>query len=211
MRLAILGGTGFIGLVLLRKAVAAGHQVRVLARTPGKLGPLASQVEVVQGDMFDPASLQALIRDVDAVISAAGPPIRGRHDSAPYEKATASLIDATKRAGVRRLITLAGAVARLPGESLGFRRTLMRWIFTPLIGGIIRTKDLEMALVAASGLDWTVVRPPATTKGKPTGTVKATDRALAGGKIDVEDLADFILSLLATDQWNGKAPTVASG
>lgn len=42
MKLALLGSTGFVGKVLTIKALAQGHQLKVLARSPEKLGGPAS-------------------------------------------------------------------------------------------------------------------------------------------------------------------------
>lgn len=210
MRLAILGSTGFVGKVLLEKATARGHRVKALARSPEKLGELAGKVEVVRGDIHDAASLRELVRDVDAVISVAGPPLKGRHDSAHHASATRVLVEAMRATGVRRLITVAGAAARVPGGTLGFKQTLLRAVLSTLKPDLIRTKDLELEIVAASGLDWTVIRPPIIGNGKPAGKVRALEGELAGMKVDVQDLTDFMLALLETREWNGKAPVVAS-
>lgn len=48
MKLAILGSTGFVGTVLIQKALAQGHQIKVLVRSPEKLGSLKNRVEIVQ-------------------------------------------------------------------------------------------------------------------------------------------------------------------
>jgi len=64
--------------------------------------------------------------------------------------------------------------------------------------------------IAASGLNWTVIRPPLIGSGNATGSVAASEADMTGMKIDVEDIADFILSLLKTNEWDCKAPIVSS-
>jgi nucleoside-diphosphate-sugar epimerase len=78
-RVAVTGATGFVGSHVIRRLVAAGHPVRILARrmpitalTPEK--PL----EVVLGDLDDQAALHRLVDGVDAVIHLAGV-IKARH------------------------------------------------------------------------------------------------------------------------------------
>lgn len=209
MRLAIIGATGFIGGRLARKALEAGHEVRALVRRP--LADLDGRIEVVRGDMSMPGALAELASGVAAIVSTAGPPRTGRHDSAPYGAAMQALVAAAAHAGVRRLITIAGAAARLPGERLGVKRTLLRWLLSTIVmPDVIRTKDIESRIVAGSSLDWTIVRPPIVRQDAPTGTVFATDTDLAGLGVDVEDLADFILGLLGSTEWVRRAPTVAS-
>lgn len=211
MIIAVLGGTGFVGQRLVRKALAAGHGVRALVRRPEALGDVATKVEAVRGEMADGQALAALVTGVDAVICLVGPPRQGKHDSAPHEAAMRALVAATRDAGVKRIVTVAGAAARLPGESLGARRSLLRFVLERLVmPDVIRTKDLEVRAVVESGLDWTIVRPPRIGRGRPSGSVKATDTDLAGTGIDVEDMAAFLLSLVETGAWIRRAPTVAS-
>lgn len=53
-------------------------------------------------------------------------------------------------------------------------------------------------VVRASGLDWTIVRPPRLTDGPRTGTYRtATDRNVRGGlRLSRADLADYVLRCL---------------
>ncbi len=68
MRILVTGATGYIGGRLVPLLLARGHQVRVLARDPRRLAERgwADQVEVVQGDLADPASLQGSAEEMDA-------------------------------------------------------------------------------------------------------------------------------------------------
>jgi putative NADH-flavin reductase len=74
-RLIIFGATGSLGRHVLRQALAAGHQVTVLVRTPAKLpaeaGPLVS---IHTGDLnaLAPADLAGLVSGHDALINCAG-------------------------------------------------------------------------------------------------------------------------------------------
>jgi putative NADH-flavin reductase len=71
-RVTILGATGALGRHVLRQAVAAGHDVTVLVRTPSKLLPdVRDRVSVHAGDLSTYVPLD-LIRGHDALISCAG-------------------------------------------------------------------------------------------------------------------------------------------
>jgi nucleoside-diphosphate-sugar epimerase len=75
MRVLVTGGTGFIGSHAVVAFVRAGHDVRVLARTPAKARALFEDrgvaVEVVAGDMTDRDSVRAALEGCDAVLHAA--------------------------------------------------------------------------------------------------------------------------------------------
>jgi putative NADH-flavin reductase len=71
-RLLILGATGSLGRHVLRQAVAAGHDVSVLVRTPAKLPPeVSGRVSIHTGDLDVRVPLEA-ISGHDALISCAG-------------------------------------------------------------------------------------------------------------------------------------------
>lgn len=210
MRLAVLGSTGFVGKILIKKALQAGHQVKALARSPEKLGDLQDQVEVIPGDMFDPAAVQLLIQNVDAVISVAGPPRTERHDSNRHANSMHIIVNAMKAANVNRIITIAGAAAKVPGIRLGIRQRLLRILLLRIATDVIKTKDIEVRILSESALTWTIIRPPIIGTGKPSGIVSAREDELAGTRVDVEDITDFILSLLQTHDWDRKAPIVMS-
>ncbi|MGW7596056.1 SDR family NAD(P)-dependent oxidoreductase, partial [Streptomyces rubiginosohelvolus] len=60
-RCLVTGATGYIGGRLVPELLAAGHQVRCVARSPEKLRdhPWAGRVETVRGDVTDEESVRA--------------------------------------------------------------------------------------------------------------------------------------------------------
>jgi uncharacterized protein YbjT (DUF2867 family) len=111
----VAGGTGRLGTVLVRRLVSRGLPVRVLTRDPLRAADLAREhVEVVAGDVRDPASLPPALAGVDIVVSAvhgfAGP---GRVSPATVDRdGNAHLIDAAAVAGAEVvLVSIVGAAA----------------------------------------------------------------------------------------------------
>src|SRR5687768_5535737 len=68
---AVTGGTGFIGVPLVKALVARGDRVRVLARPTSDVS-MHDGVEIVRGDLFDAASVYRLCAGADAVFPVAG-------------------------------------------------------------------------------------------------------------------------------------------
>ena len=76
MRVLVTGGTGFIGSHTVAALVRAGHEVRMLVRSPDRiataLDPLGVKApEHVVGDVTDLASVEAAARGCDAAIHGA--------------------------------------------------------------------------------------------------------------------------------------------
>ena len=65
----VTGATGYVGGRLVPRLLAAGYRVRCLVRDPARLQGRVwlNQVELAQGDVLQPASLAAAMRDVSVV------------------------------------------------------------------------------------------------------------------------------------------------
>ena len=74
MKALVTGGTGFLGSALVRALAVGGHSVRVLARPRSDRRALAgvAGLEIVEGDLRDPASLVRAVAGADVVFHAAG-------------------------------------------------------------------------------------------------------------------------------------------
>lgn len=143
----IVGATGVLGRETARQLIAAGHEVRAMARAPAKAADLkAAGAEVVQGDLIDPASLERACSDVDGVLAAAHALMgTGSNRSEAVDDAGhRALVDAAQAAGVKRFVytSARGASETHPVD-------------------FFRTKaGIEQCLVA-SGLSYTILRPSA--------------------------------------------------
>ncbi|QYE33728.1 NAD(P)H-binding protein [Polymorphobacter sp. PAMC 29334] len=188
MIVAVTGGTGFVGGHLLAAATAHGHTVRALARRPQ---PPLPKVEWITGDLANPG---ALCDGADAVIHIAGTitaTSRAEFDAGNVA-GTASIIAATRAAGVRRFVHVSSLAAREPGLS-----------------DYGASKAAAEALVAASGLDWAIVRPPGVygpgdRETLPVFQMVARGIAVLPGDgrfslIEVGDLSAALLALAASD------------
>jgi nucleoside-diphosphate-sugar epimerase len=105
----VTGATGFIGSHLAERLVAESACVRVLVRDPQKLLPtLRDRVEVVRGDLLQPACFAAATRDCEVVFHVAawlGQPNRREAAYAINVTATQQLAEAARAANVRRFVS----------------------------------------------------------------------------------------------------------
>ena len=187
--LAVTGATGFVGQALLDRAVAAGIPVRALARKPQ---PPRAGVEWIAGDLDDRPALTALLSGAEAVIHVAG--VVNAPDPAAFEaanvKGTLNVIEASLAAGVQRLVHVSSLSAREPDLS-----------------AYGASKVRAEKLVRASGLDWTIVRPPGIYGPRDVdyfemfrlakwGIMPVPPRDGRASIIHVDDLARLLLALV---------------
>src|SRR4051794_20797979 len=97
MHVLVTGANGFLGSWLTRDLCRRGYQVRVLLRRPNEAADLAGlTVERVAGDVTDSESVQAAVRDVQAVFHLAG--VVG------YSRAERPLMDAVNVRGTGHIV-----------------------------------------------------------------------------------------------------------
>jgi len=187
MRLFVLGATGGIGRAVIDQARQRGHQVTAFVRSPLKLAP-GGGLTVLGGDPRDASQLQAALPGHEAVLSALGPP--GIGPTTIVADAARATVAAMHAAGVRRLLVVGVAVLF---ENDGLVPAIARRTF---LRNVARDSAQMERIVAASGLDWTVARPPRLTNGELTGAYGvADDRMPPGARLTISraDVAHFLL------------------
>jgi NADH dehydrogenase len=108
VKVLVTGGTGFVGPKVVGAIVEAGHEVRALARDPGKAAHVAALgAELHEGDVTDAASLGPAAHGVEAVVHLVG--IRqGKPEQ--FQRimvdGTRSLLAAAKEAGAQRFVLM---------------------------------------------------------------------------------------------------------
>lgn len=211
MKITILGSTGFVGKVLIRKAIAAGYQIKTLARNPDKLEDIKDKIEIINGSVFESSLIEAAIEGAEVVLSTIGPPTGKPFDPYQYEKAMKDIVRIMDKNGIKRYIHIGGA-AHQGGENeiWNFNRKFLR-LFLNLFGKqILVAKHLEWEVLKSSDLDWTLIRPPRIAKGPATGSISADEKNLKNIKVNVEELTDFILQQISSKEWIRKAPLISS-
>ena len=106
----VTGATGYVGGRLVPRLLAAGYRVRCLVRDPARLQGRAwlDQVELATGDVLQPDSLAAAMRDVRMVYYLVHSLGSGGDFSERDLSAARHCANAAKSAGVERIIYLGG-------------------------------------------------------------------------------------------------------
>ncbi|TAK87446.1 MAG: SDR family oxidoreductase [Betaproteobacteria bacterium] len=205
MNLLIIGATRGIGRELAKQALASGHRVTALARHPERLAIEHERLRKVQGDILDAQSLSSAMAGQNAVCCAIGVKTPWEQ-SGVFSKGTERLLAAMKANAVRRLICVTGIGA---GNSRGHGGFLYDRVFFPLLlKSVYADKDRQEALIRASDLEWTIVRPGFLTNGALTGSYRVlTDLSgVTAGRISRADVAHFMLQELSANRYLRQTP-----
>jgi putative NADH-flavin reductase len=212
MKIVIIAATGGIGRQLLDQAMAAGHDVTAVVRSPHKLA--SQDIRIVAADLASPdaATLESAVVGSDAVLSGLG--ARSAAEAGVAWQGTRAIVEAMQATGVRRLVVVSaapiGTVASPdrprppkhdPGDGFFMRHLGARFARTAF-----RTHYADLArmedVVRASPLDWTISRPPRLTNKPVTGRYRtAIGRNIRGGVfVSRADVAHHMLDVLDQPQ-----------
>jgi putative NADH-flavin reductase len=200
LRLIVFGATGATGRQVIDRALAAGHVVTAFARDTAFEH---EGVKVIHGNVLDQPGVTAAIRGHDAVFSGLGTKPWKHEDIC--SQGTRVIAAGMKEAGVKRIVVISSQ--GVGDSSVG---TFAKPFVSLFLGKSFRDKAVMEDELAATDLEWTIVRPGMLTNGKSRGTWRAGEHGeLAGGMISRADVAAFTLRELADNTWLRKRPSVA--
>jgi len=149
MKIAITGGTGFLGGYMARGLAGAGHDLRLLAR-PGREGlverPPGVEVEVHTGDLSQRASLAGFLSGIDLLVHLAS-----AHDHLGEEE--------------MRRVNIQGTEALLEEARASAPRNFQIWVISsavigaPVYSYYRDSKRVQEKLIRGSGIPWASFRP----------------------------------------------------
>ena len=202
--IVITGGTGFVGEEIVKQTRAASFPVRLIVREPGAAQWMADRygVELFHGNVLFAPSLEGAMRGANCVIHLVGI-IREERESTfdrAHTQATKSIIDETKRAGVKRYLHMSALGTRENARSRYHqtkwaaeeyvRKSGLAWtIFRPSVIYGPKDKSVNTLLKVIRRLPFVPVLGPGTTKIQP---------------ISVENVAQAFVAAIRNDNSIGK-------
>lgn len=208
-RILIVGATGGTGRRLVAQALERGYAVTALVRDPAKLAVDHPRLTVVAGDVLDAASVGRAMVGQEAVLSSLGHK-RFFWPTRILSEGTRVLLAEMAAHRVQRLV----CVTSLGIGDSAWRMGLPYTLFTipVVLPFYFWDKTRQERLVAASGVEWVIVRPGALTDGEKRGVRRSGRRVgsfLWTVRVPRTDVAAFMLDQLESDAFLRSAPGVA--
>lgn len=192
MNIALFGGTGGTGLQVIEQALAAGHQVTALVRDPAKLAPREG-LAIIPGNAADRQAVDRTLAGADVVISTLG--TFNRKPNTEMSDISRLLVAAMTDAGLKRLVVVTTIGC---GDSFApLRSWLFKLVIRTVAKEIWRDRDRQEAVIRASSLDWTLVRPGGLRDGPVTGQYQVADGGAPQPRkvaINRADVAHFLIA-----------------
>jgi uncharacterized protein YbjT (DUF2867 family) len=219
VRLTIFGATGGTGRRLLERAIAEGHEVTAFVRNPSRMTARHERLEVVVGDVFDPAAVEGTVAGREAVVSVLGSrrPSNPLHPRSPGDPkgpgsvGSENIVAAMKAHGLKRFVCqTAWGVGDSKEEPAIAGSLFMMVIVPPLLRDEYADKEAQERIVRESGLEWVIVRPMILTNGPWTNDFRVSVDLKPGRHpyISRADVADFLVRQLTDDTFVHKTPAI---
>lgn len=170
MRAIVFGATGKTGQLVLRAAIAGGHQVTAFGRSVDRLDIDDPAMTVFKGDVFDSEAVASAVAGHDAAIVCLGS--TGLRDKTTLSVGTAAVIESLVEHGVERLVVMSAAGV---GSSWKQIPWTSRILFRTLLRNVFADHHAQEAIIERSPLNWTTVRAAVLKDGPATGDYTVTN------------------------------------
>jgi putative NADH-flavin reductase len=198
MKIVVIGANGRTGRIVVKDALAGGHEVVAVARANEVSEPDDEHLTKVRADVHDADALKRALRGADAVISAVGVG-SSRAPTDVYSTGVRNTLAAMESNGVAQL----AVISALPAGPWADQPMLQRRIVLPLLQRFFGAsyddmRRMEEVLEAPTEVDWIALRPPRLVDKPPEGTYRIDTRPLPKAQaITYGDLATALLDSLA--------------
>ncbi|MXP05879.1 MULTISPECIES: NAD(P)-dependent oxidoreductase [unclassified Apibacter] len=200
-KVALIGASGFIGSQLVKELLSRGYQVTAIVRSADKIKNDDKNLKVVSANVFDTDKLAEVLKNNDAVISAYNPGWTNPNIYDDTIKGYQSIIEAVKKAGIKRLQAVGGAGSLLvaPGKTVVDSGAIPDEILPGVKALALVLKD---QFLPEKELDWVFFSPAGTIEpGERTGKYRlGLDNLITddqgNSKISVQDYAKAMVDEL---------------
>jgi uncharacterized protein YbjT (DUF2867 family) len=203
MNLVVLGATGSTGRIVVEQALAAGHTVTALVRSPERLTLRNPNLHVIAGQATDPSAVARALDGADALISTLG----GK--GSLISDSTQAIIDAAPKAGVSRVVVLSSFLVERDRFD-----PVTRLLTGLAMGSMIKDKSAGEKALRDSDLDWTIVYASGLTDRAASGSVVVLTEGSKWSlshRIARADVAAWLVQAATSPQTSRRSVSITEG
>lgn len=209
MKLAVFGATGLTGGLVVRNALAQGHEVVAMVRDPRRMALEHPNLVVMGGSPTLGADVERCVQAADAVIHCLGIGGQGEGQATTLISDSVKLVlAAMQRHGVARIVCMSNVGAG--GSGTWFANRLVIPLFLRWLVPIIEDKNRMEAALRASSVEWVSVRLPHIVEGPVKPLRVSVDGRGLGLSITAESAARFLLAQVSSDDYLNSAPSISN-
>ncbi len=202
MKIAVIGASAGVGLLVTRLSLEKGHEVITLSRRVVPL-PDHANLRRVQGSATNSHDVRAAVEGADAVLVTLG--VKSPFATTLFSDSARVLLRVLQEIGSSpTLIVLTGFGA---GDSWSYNSFPMKLLFTLLLKKVYANKSKQERIISGAYARWEIVRPGRLTNGTMMGRYRVLDDLVKGmqvGAISRSDVAHFMVAQAEQPIYLGK-------
>ncbi|MFV0433420.1 MAG: NAD(P)-dependent oxidoreductase [Leucobacter sp.] len=200
MKILVAGATGMVGSCVVEQALARGHRVVAVARTPEKLGIEHPKLVEVAVDIEDADAVVPLLAGVDAVVSAVGIGA-SKVPTMLYSAGTRNLLAGMAECEVHRIVVISSEVAEHWAHQSWLKLHLLLPLLQKFLGATYDDMRRMDVVLWEGSAQWTAIRAPRIRNVAGKGSYRLDrEEALRGGfSITAPDMAAALLDIAERD------------
>lgn len=209
MNIAVFGATGRTGGQVVERALAAGHRVTALVRTPDTVRRTHEQLTVIGGSPTSAADVEACVRGAEVVIHCLG--VGGKGTGKPttlISDSVKAVLAAMQKHGVGRIVCMSNVGTS--GSGLWFVNRVLVPLFFRWLRPIIDDKERMESALRASSVEWIAVRLVAITEGPAKPVRTSEDGKGLGFTITASSIAEFLLARATGPEFLRQTPSISN-
>lgn len=207
IKIAVIGGTGKAGKYIVQQLLSHQIPIKFLHRNPELISTTNPLIETINGDARDYAALLQLLQGCTAIISSVGQPAG---EPPLFSDVTAKVLKAMTELKISRYIACTGLNVNTPFDDKGPKTKFgTEWMYQNY-PKTTTDKQLEYEVLAASNLDWTLVRLPMIQQTEEIPAVITSLTDCPGDYISASSLGMWMIEQLTSDEFIRKSPFIAN-
>lgn len=207
MKLGILGEASQTWLALVKRALAAGHQVTALG-DPALNALSARGVVIVPGDAAIAADVEKVVAGQEAIISLLAPV-----QALPWDVVSAGtrhILEAMRKHHVHRLVCVSAAGIPVRQDRRTPLAAALDTTIRLLLRSVYEDREEQISLLQQSDVDWVAIRVSRITDDPPVQTYQLGYPELSADlAVSREDLVACLLEQLDENTWLRQAPLIS--
>jgi putative NADH-flavin reductase len=210
MNIAVFGGSGNIGKLLLKELLKKDFSVKALLRDSSKLSQISeSNLKLIQGNILNWEDVLNTIKDTEVVISVIG---HGKNTPPDIQtKGMENIVSVMKELSISRVISLTGSGVKSPEDKSSFINSLITKLLTLVDKDRVVDGANHAEVLEKSGLDYTIIRTPlhVSFKSGKMFVGNVGDRAFKQF-VSRDNIVEFIVSNVTDKRYIKKLPAISN-
>jgi len=188
----VAGATGRTGRLIVEELITKGYFVRAMVRSAALASALQREgVELIEGDLTSPASLEKVMEGAHFLISAIGSrkPFSKQENNRVDNMGNQNLARAALSKGIRHMVVISSI-------GVGNSRYAISFLYRLLMSPVLKMKEISEEFIRTCGINYTIIRPGGLADKELSGKIAFGEGGKISGSVSRKQIARVCVDAL---------------